>query len=154
MDSLKTLDGVWEGTGWTLSPSGEKITFTQTIRAGSAGEGAIKVIEGRSYDAGKRLTSTNFEIISFNAPAKTYSLRLYSQGNSADVPIRPTGHGFTLEYPQGGATVRFTINAENGVWREVAEQRTGAQTPVRFLELTLRRVGATDWPAAGAVPPR
>ncbi len=153
MDALKVLDGVWRGTGWTLLPSGGKWSFSQTIRVGTMGEGAVRVLEGRSYGPQGRLTATNFEIISFNASSKSYSLRVYTEGSIADVAVAPTAGGFTLEYPAGDATVRFTIAVTNGVWSEVAERRTANREPVRFLELVLHRVGDTDWPAAGAVPP-
>lgn len=152
MATLVVLDGLWRGEGWTLTPTGARETFRQTIRVGSFGEGALKVIEGRSYDADGHLSATNFEIVSFNAVTKVYTLRLYAQGKVADVPIVPTQTGFFLEYPDGSATVRFTIAVNNGTWNEIAERRLAGQEPARFLELSLRRAGDTDWPAAGALP--
>lgn len=151
METLKPLDGVWRGTGWTLLPSGEKASFNQTIRVGPAGEGALKVIEGRTYDAEGKLTSTNFEVMSYNAATKAYTLRVYSQGTAGDAPIKPTANGFTLEYRERGARVRFTIAVTDGVWSEVAERTATGKPTVRFLELTLNRAGDTDWPAAGAI---
>ena len=153
MRALTSLNGEWRGTGWTLLGSGEKASFTQRIRVGSAGEGALKIIEGRSYGDRGRLGSTNFEIISFNQSTKIYTLRLYTNGNVADVPIAPTANGFKLEYPVEDAMIHFTVAIANGVWSEVAERWTKGKDPVRFLELTLQKVGETDWPGAGTVPP-
>ena len=151
MASLVVLDGLWRGDGWTLLPSGAKATFRQTIRVGSSGEGALKIIEGRGFNTEGQLSATNFEVVSFNAETNVYTLRLYAQGKAGDVPIVPTPTGFVLEYPDGTATVRFTIAVTDGIWNEIAERRVAGQEPVRFLELSLRRVGATDWPAAGAM---
>lgn len=153
MEALKALDGVWRGKGSILLPSGVRAEFTQTIRVGAGGAGALRVIEGRSYGDDGKLSATNFEIVSYNASARAYALRLYAQGTTGEVPITPTGSGFTLEYPDGGAIMRLTISVANGVWNEVGERRSGSEAPVRVLELSLRRVGDTDWPAGGAVPP-
>lgn len=154
MASLMVLDGVWRGDGWTILPSGEKATFRQTIRVGSTSQGTLKVIEGRSFNTEGKLNANTFEVISFNAATKAYSLRLYTQGNAADVPIVPTSNGFYLEYGDGSATVRFTVSVNSGRWNEIAERRAPNEAPVRFLQLDLARVSDTDWPAAGAVPPR
>jgi hypothetical protein len=116
--------------------------------------GTLKVIEGRSFDTTGKLSANNFEVISFNAGTKGHSLRLYTQGNAADVPIVPTSNGFYLEYRDGSATIRFTISISNGRWNETAERRAPNEAPVRFLQLDLARVSDTDWPAAGALPPR
>ena len=152
MGGLSALDGVWRGQAWTLLPSGEKLSFTQTIRVGPFGEGALKLLEGRSYDTDGRLRSTNAEIISYNASTRAYSLRLYSEGKAGDVPITPGSGGFTLTYFDGKDTTRFTISVSNGTWSEIAERRSPGQEPVRFLELTLHRAGDTEWPAAGRAP--
>lgn len=153
MASLGVLDGVWRGDGWSILPSGEKATFRQTIRVGSMSQGTLKVLEGRSFDSDGKLSANNLEIISFNTATKAYSLRLYTQGNAADVPIVPTQSGFYLEYKDGSATVRFTISIINGTWHETAERRAPNEASVRFMQLDLARIGDTDWPAAGAVPP-
>lgn len=117
-------------------------------------QGTLKVIEGRSFDTAGELSANNFEVISFNAATKAYSLRLYTQGTTADVPVVPTSNGFSLEYRDGSATVRFTISVSNGRWNETAERREPNEASVRFLQLDLARFSDTDWPAAGAVPPR
>jgi len=44
---LAYMDGVWRGPAWTILPSGEKHTFTQTERIGPFLDGSVKVIEGR-----------------------------------------------------------------------------------------------------------
>lgn len=45
MPPLAFMDGEWRGTAWTLLPSGEKHTLSQTERIGPFLDGSVKVIE-------------------------------------------------------------------------------------------------------------
>src|SRR5438128_12688980 len=47
---LSVMDGVWRGPAWTILPSGEKHTVTQTEPIGPVLVGSVKVIEGQVYD--------------------------------------------------------------------------------------------------------
>jgi hypothetical protein len=51
------------------------------------------------------------------------------------------------------AVIRHTTTLRDGVWIEVGERIVPDKPPMRIFEMTLRRVGATDWPAAGALGP-
>ena len=61
--------------------------------------------------------------------------------------------GFTWEIPAGSMTIRYTAVVKDGTWSEVGDRMLPDQEPIGFFEMTLKRVGDTDWPAAGAVPP-
>src|SRR6266436_5806115 len=63
---LAYMDGVWRGPAWTILPSGEKHTFTQTERIGSFLDGSVKVIEGRGYDPDGKVTFNVFGTIARN----------------------------------------------------------------------------------------
>ena len=41
MKALAAMDGVWRGPAWTLLPSGEKTTVTQTERIGPFLQGTV-----------------------------------------------------------------------------------------------------------------
>jgi hypothetical protein len=49
-------------------------------------------------------------------------------------------------------TIRYTAVIKDGTLREVGDRIVSGKEPVRFFEMNLKRVGDTDWPAAGAVP--
>jgi len=51
-------------------------------------------------------------------------------------------------------TIRYTAVIKDGTWNEVGDRVTKGQEPVRFFEMNLTRVGDSDWPAAGAIPPK
>src|SRR5512141_1647372 len=75
MDSLAFMDGVWRGPAWTILPSGEKHTITQTERIGPFLAGSVKVIEGRGYESDGKVSFNAFGTISYSPATKTYTLR-------------------------------------------------------------------------------
>jgi hypothetical protein len=71
-----------------------------------------------------------------------------------DYVFTTTDSGFVWDIPAGPLTIRHTATVRDGRWREVGDRLIAGQQPARFIEMDLRRVGDTDWPAGGAVPPR
>jgi hypothetical protein len=153
MKRLAMMDGVWRGSGWVLSPSGEKSHFTQTERIGPFLDGTLKVIEGRGYADDGTVTFNAFAIISYDAKTDAFTMRSYAQGHAGDFPITPNEHGFQWEIPAGPMTIRYSAEIKDGAWKETGDRIPKDGEPIRFIEMTLARVGDTDWPAAGAVGP-
>lgn len=156
-DALKAfaaMDGVWRGPAWTLLPSGEKHTITQTERIGPFLDGSVKVIEGKGYEADGRVSFNAFGTISFSPAKNAYTLHSYAMGNAGDFAIRPTPDGYIWEIPAGPMTLRYTAVIKDGTLKEVGDRLEAGKDPVRFFEMTLTRIGDTTWPAGGAVPPK
>ncbi len=151
---LAFMDGVWRGTAWSLLPSGEKHTITQTERIGPFLDGSIKVIEGRGYDSAGKVTFNAFGTVSYSPATKAYTLHSHAMGSVGDYALTPMTEGFTWEIPAGPMTLRYTATIKGGTWLEVGDRIQAGKEPVRFFEMTLKRVGDTAWPAAGAVPPK
>lgn len=154
-DALKAfaaMDGVWRGPAWTLLPSGEKHAITQTERIGPFLDGAVKVIEGRGYEADGRVSFNSFGTISFSPAKNAYTLRSHAMGNTGDFVIKPTPDGYIWEIPAGPTTLRYTAVIKDGTLKEVGDRLAPGADPVRFFEMTLTRIGDTTWPAGGAVP--
>ena len=154
MASLKFLDGIWRGTAWTLLPSGEKHTVTHTERVGPFLDGSVKVLEGRAYNADGTVPFNAFGTISFDPATKAYTMHTHAMGHVGDFPLTVTEGGFSWEIKMGPATMRYTAVVKDGKWNEVGERVVPGKDPVRILEMNLERVGDTDWPSAGAVPPK
>jgi hypothetical protein len=148
------MDGIWRGPAWTILPSGEKHTLTQTERVGPFLDGSVKVIEGRGYEPDGRLSFNAFATISFNSSTRGYTMHSYAQGNVGDFVLTPRADGFVWEIPAGQMTIRYTAVIKDGTWREVGDRIVPGKDPVRFFEANLKRVGDTNWPAAGAVGPK
>jgi hypothetical protein len=151
---LAYMDGVWRGPGWTILPSGEKHTFTQTERIGPFLDGSVKVIEGRGYDPDGKVTFNAFGTISFNLATKVYTLHSHAMGNVGDFVLALTSDGYTWDIPAGPMTIHYRTVIKNGAWSEVGDRIVSGKEPVRFFEMNLKRVGDTDWPAAGAISPK
>jgi hypothetical protein len=124
----------------------------QTERVGALLGGAIRIIEGRGFDASGNTVFNALGVLSFDPASRNYSMASWAMGRSGTFKLTPTSEGFVWEIPAGPMTVRYTATVRNGEWHEVGERIAAGQEPVRFFEMTLRRIGDTDWPAAGAVP--
>ncbi len=152
MSRLSFLDGVWRGPAWA-DHGGGKIEMTQTERLGPFLDGAVKVLEGRGYLADGSVGFNAFAVISYDVNKKGYSMRSYAMGHAGDFVLTPTEDGFTWEIPAGPMTIRYTAVIKDGTWNEYGERILPGQDPVRFMEMNLKRIGDTDWPAAGAITP-
>jgi hypothetical protein len=154
MVKLSFMDGVWRGTAWTIRPSGEKHTITQTERIGPFLDGSVKVIEGRGYDPDGKLTFNAFGTISYNPATRAYTLHSYAQGNVGDFALTPSADGYVWDIPAGPMTIRYTAVVKEGAWHEVGDRIMPGKDPTRFFEMNLKRVGDTSWPTAGAMGPK
>jgi hypothetical protein len=153
MRRLAFMDGVWRGTAWIMLPSGVKRTGTQTERIGPFLDGSVKVIEGRGYGEDGKLIFNAFGTIFYNPATRAYTLHSHAQGNVGDFALTPTSDGYVWEIPAGSMTIRYTAVIKGSAWHEVGDRIMPGKEPVRFFEMNLKRVGDTDWPAAGAVSP-
>lgn len=154
MQAFAFMDGVWRGPASTLLPSGEKHAIDHTERIGPFLGGTVKVIEGRGYEPDGRTSFNALGIISYDVATKSYSMRSYALGHAGDFPVERTSDGFAWTIPAGPATIRYQATIKDGTWVEVGERIVSGQPPVRIFEMTLRRVGDSDWPQAGAIAPR
>jgi hypothetical protein len=151
---LALMDGAWRGEAWTLLPSGEKHEFVQTERVGPALEGSLKVIQGRAYEKDGAVGFGALGIISYDQKSQSYSMRSYAQGQLGDFVITPTGNGFAWEIPAGPVTVKYSATITDGTWHEVGERLMPGRNPVRIFEMTLTRIGDTDWPSGNPISPK
>lgn len=154
MAPLAYMDGVWRGPAWTLLPSGEKHTITQTERIGPFLDGSVKVIEGRGYNPDGKVTFNAFGTISYDPATHAYTLHSYAQGHVGDFVLTPTADGYVWQIPAGPMTIRYTAVIKDGAWKEVGDRIVPGKEPVRFFEMNLKRIGDTNWPAAGAISPK
>ena len=154
MAPLAYMDGVWRGPAWTLLPSGQKHEITQTERIGPFLDGTVKVIEGRGYRDDGSVNFNALGIISFDPGRKAYTMRSYAMGRAGDFAITRTADGFTWEIPAGPMKILYAATVKDGTWREVGDRIEPGKEPVRFFEMSLKRVGDTGWPASNPVAPR
>lgn len=154
MEKFARMDGVWRGSAWTILPSADKHSITQTERIGPFLDGSIRVIEGRGYESDGRVGFNAFGVISYIPESKTYRLRSHAQGRYGDFAITPTEDGYVWEIPMGSSTLRYTASINGDVFKEVGDRIEPGKAPFRMFEMTLSRIGDTEWPAGNPVPAR
>lgn len=148
------LYGEWRGEASGIGPDRQPFSITQTERVGPMLDGRITVIEGRGYEADGTLAFNAFGIISKNAQSGEYEMRAYRDTESGTYPVELTDSGFIWEIPAGPAgVVRYTVWVEDGTWHETGEYVPAEGAPFPILEMTMTRIGDTDWPAADVVMP-
>lgn len=152
MAALSSLDGVWRGTARVMLPGGQTREIVQTERIGNMLGGTIKVVEGRGYGADGDVQFNAFAVISFSPREGKYKFQSHAQGTSSDFILEPRPDGFVWWQRFGPMTIRFTTVIKDGTWTEIGERIVEGQAPQRTVEMTLRRLGPTDWPEVGAVP--
>jgi len=153
MQPLSIFDGIWRGPARVTLPDGKEVLITQTERVGSFLGETVKVIEGRGYAPDGTSPFNAFAVISYSPQSDKYNFRSYAQGYSGDFPVEVRPDGFTWSIKAGPATLRYTATVKDGVWVEIGERLVEGQAPVKIFDMSLRRIGNTDWPSAGAVPP-
>ncbi|MEO6565954.1 MAG: DUF1579 domain-containing protein [Casimicrobiaceae bacterium] len=154
MATFAFMDGVWRGPASTLRPDGSPHDIMQTERIGPLLDGTVKVIEGRGYEPDGRTSFNAMAIISYNVATQSFSMRSYALGLAGDYAIKRTTDGFSWEIPAGLVTIRYSAVVKDGTWTEVGDRIAAGRDPVRFFEMKLHRVGDSEWPGAGAIPPR
>jgi hypothetical protein len=155
MAPLAMMDGVWRGQAWTILQNGQKHEITQTERIGPLLDGAVKVMEGRGYEADGKTSFNAVAILSYDPGAKTFTLNSHALGRSGNFPLTPTADGYVWTTPAGpNAIVRYTAVIKDGKWREIGEYVMEGQPPRQFFEMNLVWVGDSSWPTAGAIPPK
>ena len=154
MRPLAMLDGTWRGKARLLGADGKWEEHTQTERVGTTLDSTLKLIEGRGYDAEGKPVFHAVAVLGYDARRKAYAFRTHALGEVGDFVFTPTDSGFVWEVKAPAFTMRYTTVIRDGRWREVGDRIVSGAEPVRFIEMDLTRIGSTDWPAAGAVPPR
>ncbi len=117
--------------------------------------GALKVIEGKSFDAdGQEAGFNAFAVISCADPAAC-EMRSYAQGRAGTFPItiRDGGYTWSME-PRPGMKISYTATTDGKTWSEEGWFEMGGKRVGKIFEMTVTKVGSTDWPAAGAMTPR
>lgn len=75
-------------------------------------------------------------------------------GYAGDFALTLTPDGYSWDIPAGPMTIHYAAVIKDGVWREVGDRIMPGKDPVPFFEMTVKRAGDTDWPAAGAISPK
>ncbi len=150
---LAFMFGEWVGPASGTSQAGP-FSLTQTERVGPMLDGGVVVIEGRGYDDDGNTVFNALGVVSPTAPEGGWEMRSYANGRSGTFPFEITDTGYVWSLPAGpGARMVYSATFDGDTWHQ-----TGAYTPAegparQTFEMTLTRIGESDWPAANPVSP-
>lgn len=147
---LEKMHGEWRGTATVYSPEGAT-TLVHTERVGPMLKGDILIVEGLAYNEGGEPEFNAFGIISYDPHQDAYAIRAYTGGYGATYPLTLTETGYEWSVPAGpDAKVHYVATIEGDEWTETGTYIRGDQE-FPTISFTVKRVGETDWPAAGQV---
>ena len=72
-------------------------------------------------------------------------------GKVGDFVIAPGIDGYTWEIPARPVTIRYAAVEKAGSLREISDQTRPGKEPLRFFEMTLKRIGNTGRSGEGAI---
>jgi hypothetical protein len=153
MARLSWMDGEWVGMAETYAGPGRTRTLRHTERIGPMLGGAIKVVEGRSYDEAGNTAFNAFAIISWDEATGGYVMRSYAGGHASDFPLTADASGFRWSVQTERGPIDYVTVHAPGEWVETGDMQIPGRDPLRVITLRLKRVGDSAWPAAGAVDP-
>lgn len=154
MAKFDAMKGVWKGEAKGFGPGGVPFNVTQTERIGPLLGGDILVIEGTGYEADGKVAFNAFGVISWNAQTQGYEFRAYNGGRAGTFKMTPTETGAVWEMPAGpNANIVSTITIKDDTWHELQQYVAQGQPARTVVEMKLKRVGDSEWPAAGAIKP-
>ena len=154
MAKLPPMDGIWRGPGWMNEGQGRR-QMTVTYRVGPFLDDSVKVIEIKGYLADGSVGFHAFNVISFDSEEKKeYVINARAGGRSGAFSFQLAERGFIWNIGSADSGLRYTATLENGTWIEKGESLSPGRPAATVSEFTLRRIGDTNWPETGAVPPR
>ncbi|CAN5118443.1 hypothetical protein BH09PSE6_BH09PSE6_07610 [soil metagenome] len=150
---LTRFQGNWRGPATVRKSDGSSVELTQTERVGPMLDGALLMIEGRGFAADGSMPFNALGVVSFDPAANRYLFRAWAQGFGNDFAMEVAQDSFSWSIPTGPGTVHYVATVKDDVWTETGEFQMPGQPARRIFEMHVKRIGDSDWPAAGALTP-
>lgn len=149
VQKLEFLVGEWEGEGWYEQVPGQRSEFRGVERVERRMGGRLLTVEGSftawmGPDLGDVPVHQAFGVFGYDRSTERVVFRTYTAHGAAGAAVQTTEIGddrivWGYDDPQLG-TVRYTIEAAEGVWREKGEATSdGGASWRQFFSMTLRR---------------
>lgn len=153
MGMMKGFNGTWRGRSLARIPNAPVRDLTATYRVGEMLGGTVRVGEGRSFGPDGAVALNGFTVVQHDPATGRTSLRLQYGGRIYDhaLTVVPDGYDFIIRPPGENMELRYKVRVVNGVWTEEGVRHAPGVEPMPYFNMELRRVGDSDWPAAGAI---
>lgn len=151
---LEFMFGEWVGEASGIAPDRTPFTVTQTERVGPMLNGEVVVIEGRGYSDQGETAFNAFAVVSKSGPDGAWEMRSYTGGRAGTFPFELTQSGYVWSIPAGpNAIMQYTATFDGNSWSQIGQYIVAGADPVQVFQMSLERVGDSDWPAANPVSP-
>lgn len=142
MMALEMMVGEWQGEGWMMSPSREKVDFTQkeSIRYGL--NGSILMINGQGWDKEDKMIHNAFANIYYDLEKGAYGVHSFLEDGKqtlADLSILEDGSVQWSFSPGGAAIIKYTMSFTDETWNEKGEYSPNGEMWFPFIEFTLKK---------------
>lgn len=144
MKRISVMGGTWEGSGWRMSPSGERETSNVHEELTFKLDGTLLFIEGIGKDDNGTILHNAVGIISYNPFTEKYVFNAYlSDGLStvANFEVVKDNEVFKWWFDDNrGGTIRYSVDFANDQWKEIGEYSADGENWRQFFEMTLKKV--------------
>ena len=145
MQAISSLEGRWEGAGWSRRGPAEPEYFTSLEQVESRLDGRALLIEGLHHDTGDaaKVVHHALAMTTYDPDAGRYDFRSYAAGHgSGNFEGHVEGGTFIwgFEIP-GRGQIRYTIRIEDDEWHEVGEFSADGSQWNQVFQMDLRKVG-------------
>jgi hypothetical protein len=143
MKRLDFLVGQWAGDVRLSHERGGLSELVQTEEAQYRSGGLVLEIEGAGLDKyNGEVISRSLGVISYDDEKKSYRFRAWNDGRYVETELKliQTGKGLAWEYGFGDMRISHTMRInDSGEWIQTGEVITAAESPRKFLDVSLRR---------------
>ncbi|MEB2774866.1 hypothetical protein SYJ56_06080 [Algoriphagus sp. D3-2-R+10] len=136
IQKIEFLVGEWEGSGWMMNQSREKMTFEQTEKVSFKINDTALLIEGQGVSDGKIIHSALAVLTMVDSSGK-YKFTSFLQSNQQGTFKAELIDDVLYWYPAENVRYVITIN-DQGQWHEIGEANSGG-TWYQFFEMTLNK---------------
>ncbi|WP_192347069.1 hypothetical protein [Algoriphagus sp. Y33] len=133
---IEFLVGEWEGSGWMMNQSGQKLTFEQTEKVSLKLNDTALLIEGQGTSDGN-IVHNALAIVTMAEGNGQYKFNSFLQSNQQGTYKAELIDNVFYWYPVENVRYVITLN-DNGQWYEIGEANSGG-TWFKFFEMTLNK---------------
>lgn len=142
MAPFARLVGEWRGSGWMMTPQGQRVEFQSHEVVTPRLSGNALLVEGRHFAASQpdRPVHDAMAMITWDTRQNAYRFRsALATGMGGDFPLTPRAGGFTWSMDVPGGRIDYDIALTDTSWHERGRRVLPDGRQVDFFEMRLTR---------------
>lgn len=142
MAPFARLLGEWRGTGWMMTPEGQRMEFQSHEIVTPRLSGNALLVEGRHFASSQpdRPVHDAMAMITWDARQNAWRFRsALATGTGGDFPITPREGGLTWSMDIPGGRIEYLIDLTDTTWHERGRRVLPDGRQIDFFEMHLTR---------------